>query len=218
MEVVQSGAVKVNGKIVTEPSFAVGPKDKVFVDGEEITAKHYQYVLFNKPEGCVTTKADPFAEKTIYDVLPAEFKQLAPVGRLDKDTEGLLLLTNDGDVAYHLTHPKFELSKKYIILIDGYLSERQEKMFQRGMRIGNDMVAPSKLRLLKKGDKQSRYELVIREGKKRQIRRMFAKFGREVIELKRVSLGPIDIGTMEKGTYRFLRPDEIQHLKKFLHL
>lgn len=211
LEVVFRGRVSVNGREVIEPSTEVDPaKDIVRVDGKEIGSKKYTYILLNKPAGYVTTKKDRFAEKTVFDLLPASFGHLAPVGRLDKDTEGLLLLTNDGGLAYRLTHPKFELSKVYFVRVQGRLEPFQKRRLEQGIVLEDGKTAPGKIGKIQSRGDQTEFCLTIHEGKKRQIRRMLAKVGSSVIYLKRIAHGPLNLGELKRGQWRELREREIQ--------
>ncbi len=215
MALVMDGHVTVNGKLVREPSTPVEPgKDKVCVDHTEVGCKDYVYILLNKPQGYVTTCADPFAHKTVLDLLPSPFKHLAPVGRLDKDTEGLLLLTNDGDVAYKLTHPKFNIDKTYQVRVDGALSPRDQAGIEQGLWIDGKRTAPAKVREVRPRQGQTEFELTIHEGRKRQIRLMCAHLGKKVIYLKRIAQGPLQLKTLKTGAWRHLSPEEIGRLKK----
>ncbi len=215
MEIIQSGRLKVNGEIVKEPSWKVDPScDKVFVDGKAVEEKFYQYVLLNKPAGYVTTTADPHAEKTILDLLPKEFRHLNPVGRLDQDTEGLLLLTNDGDTAYRLTHPKFNVDKIYVVKINSALVPRQKVLLEKGVLVEGKRTAESEIRNLKTVAGHSEFEITIHEGRKRQIRLMLAAIGHKVMYLKRIAQGPLALGELRTGQWRILDNPEIAVLKK----
>lgn len=215
MKVVQDGRVVVNGKIVSEPSFQVDPaKDHISVDGKLIQAKQNIYIMLNKPKGFVTTKEDPFAVKTVLDLLPKSFQHLVPVGRLDRDTEGLLLLTNDGDIAYKLTHPKFNIDKTYYVRMNGRLSDEEKKTLEQGIFIEGEKTAPAKIFEVKWRADESECKITIHEGKKRQIRIMFAKMGHKVTYLCRLKQGPLKLGNLPTGEHRRLRPDEVESLKK----
>ena len=144
MAKIQAGEVRVNGEVVREPSFAVNPdKDKVIVDGKGVRSRDYLYVLLHKKAGYVTTKQDKYGEKTVFDLLPKKWRHVVPAGRLDKDTEGLLLLTNDGDVAYKLTHPKFNVDKTYFVVVAGSLEPKTKKRLERGIVVDGKKTAPA---------------------------------------------------------------------------
>ncbi len=215
LKVVQSNRVMVNGKLISEPSFQVdAAKDRVMVDGKPVQVKQNTYVLINKPKGYVTTKEDPFAAKTVLDLLPKSFQHLVPVGRLDKDTEGLLLLTNDGDVAYKLTHPKFKVNKTYYVRIKGKLTDEAKEKLEHGVVIEGEKTAPAKIFDVKWRGNESESKITIHEGKKRQIRIMFSMMGHKVTYLCRLKQGPLKLGNLPTGEHRRLRPDEVENLKK----
>lgn len=205
MDVVQDGRVKVNGAVITEPSTPVDPKkDFIVVDGKRIEEKAYVYILLNKPAGYVTTKNDRFAEKTVFDLLPQQYQYLSPVGRLDKDTEGLLILTNDGDFAYKLTHPKFNVEKLYYLRVEGRLSIEKISKLEKGIYIDARRTAASKIRKLRETNNSTELTMVIHEGRKRQIRRMFERMGHDVVYLKRVVQGPFSLGELKIGEWRMI--------------
>ncbi len=214
MEKIQAGHVQVNGSLVTEPSWEVDPfKDTVEVEGRLIAKKEYISILLNKPAGTITTTEDEHADKTVMDLLPEEFQHLKPVGRLDKDTEGLLLLTNDGDLAYRLTHPKFLVDKTYIVLIDGVLSPEQQKRLEKGIPIEDRTTAPAKVKILRCAKHQTDFEITIHEGRKRQIRLMLEALGHKVEYLKRIRQGALSLGNLPAGKWRRLLPAEIERIK-----
>ncbi len=215
LQVVQNGHVMVNGKLITEPSFQVDPdKDRVLVDGKPIKVQQTTYIMMNKPKGYVTTKEDPFADKTVLDLLPKSFQHLVPVGRLDKDTEGLLLLTNDGDVAYKLTHPKFNVNKTYYVRIQGRLGDEAKLKLEQGVVIEGEKTAPAKIFDVKWRGVETECKITIHEGKKRQIRIMFSLMGHKVTYLCRLKQGPLKLGNLPTGEHRRLREDEVENLKK----
>ena len=214
MEIIQSGRVKINQEMVKEPSAKVDPSyDKVFVDGKSVAQKSYQYVLLNKPSGYVTTSWDPHAEKTVLELLPKEFRHLNPVGRLDKDTEGLLLFTNDGDMAYRLTHPKFKVDKIYVVRINSELMPPQKVLLEKGVLLEGKRTAPARIRNLKTVCGQSEFEITIHEGRKRQIRLMLEYVGYKVIYLKRIAQGPLTLKNLKVGDWRILNKTEIDAIR-----
>lgn len=215
MGVVQSGRVTVNGQKISEPSYKVDPeKDVVTVDGKTVHKKSYEYILMNKPSGYMTTTDDPHAEKTVLDLLPENLRNLNPVGRLDKDTEGLLLLTNDGDLAYRLTHPKFNIDKVYFVQISGILQDEQRKRLEQGIKLDGGKTSPARVRNLRvsPSQKTSEFELIIHEGRKRQIRLMVGVLGHRVIYLSRIAQGALTLSGLLPGQWRLLNPQEIQSL------
>jgi len=216
MGIIQRGQVTVNGKVTTEPSTPVDPeRDAVKVYGKLVQKKEFLYVLMNKPAGYMTTTDDPHAEHIVFDLLPKTFKHLMPVGRLDKDTEGLLLFTNDGDLAEHLTHPRFSIKKTYLAKIKGSLERDERLRLEGGIYIEGRKTAPAHVKILKLGPRETQCTIEIKEGKKRQIRIMFAKVGHPVVHLKRIAIGPIRADDLERGQWRFLRKEEVKLLKSF---
>lgn len=215
MDIIQEGRVELNGQVCREPSTSVdASRDQVFVDGKRIQGKEYDYVVLNKPAGYTTTKSDRHAEKTILDLLPGKFRHLSPAGRLDRDTEGLLLLTNDGDAAYRLTHPKFNVDKTYFARITGRLEEDRKKRLEQGVVIEGKKTSACRIKDVKVLKDKTELAITIHEGRKRQIRLMFASAGHKVIYLKRLAQGPLVLGALKIGQWRLLSQIEIEQLKK----
>ena len=215
MDIIKAGRVAVNGQEEREPSRPIDPsKDKVSVDGKDILFQNYQYILLNKPKGYVCTKAEFKGERSILELLPAELRYLSPVGRLDKDTEGLLLLTNDGDLAFRLTHPKFNVDKTYVVRVTGKLKEEDKVKLERGIVVEDRKTAPAKIESVKFLTNQSEFLMTIHEGRKRQIRIMLGTLKYPVVYLKRISQGPLVLGDLAPGTWRVLTLDEINGFKK----
>ena len=209
MKIIQQGQVSV------EPSTPIDPqKDRVAVRGKEIHKKSYDYIILNKPKGYVTTRKDPFAEKTIYDLLPKDFHHLVPVGRLDQDSEGLLLLTNDGQLTNHLIHPRFHVDKTYWVKIKGQLTAPQKTQLEKGISLDGTKTAPAKIRDVKISGSYTECLVTIHEGRKRQIRRMISHVGHDVIDLKRISQGPLKLDALPTGKIRRLEPQEIEQLRR----
>lgn len=214
MAIVQSGAVIVNGKVVAEPSFAVDPeKDQVRYQGKLISAQAGEYVMLHKPSGYVSTKDDAFAKKKVTDLLPSTMKHLNPVGRLDKETEGLLLFTNDGDLLNQLTHPKFDVGKEYFVRVKGELDSLKQKKLEEGVVLDRKRTSPAQISKVQYDGKVTDFHMVIHEGMNRQIRRMCEKIKLSVRYLKRIQHGPIKLGDLQKGRWRRLTKQEIQLLK-----
>lgn len=215
MDLILEGHVSVNGQIVREPSTPVDPaKDKVSLDGVAVGVKTHEYILLNKPAGYVTTVEDPHAQRTVMDLVPKQFSHLYPVGRLDKDTEGLLLLTNDGDVAYKLTHPKFNIDKTYVVVVRGKLKEGDKMLLEKGVMIDTEVTAPAKITQVKKLDDKTEFAITIHEGRKRQIRVMLGRIGYTVLYLQRIKQGPLSLGELAKGQWRALSQHEVAQLVK----
>ncbi|MFA5059595.1 MAG: pseudouridine synthase [Candidatus Omnitrophota bacterium] len=214
MKIIQQGRVSLNGQITTEPSTPVDPvKDNVAVDGQDIKSSAHEYILLNKPKGYVTTTADPHAQKTVLDLVPKEFQHLYPAGRLDQDTQGLLLLTNDGDVAYKLTHPKFNVDKTYLAKISGVLAPLEKEKLEKGVVIEDKITAPSKITNVRISLGQTEFLITIHEGRKRQIRLMLQAVGHKVVDLTRIKQGPLSLGDLKLGCWRRLSEQEILQLK-----
>jgi 23S rRNA pseudouridine2605 synthase len=214
MVVIQSGRVKVDGRIQKEPSTEVSGSEEIRVDGKKISVQTYTYIMLHKPVGYTTTKDDPHAKKTVLELLPKDLHFLSPVGRLDRDSEGLLLLTNDGNFAYQLTHPKFHLDKTYVVRAMGKLSKENQAKLQKGVVVEDEKTAPCRIREVRYNDANTEFQITIHEGKKRQIRRMLWSVGHKVDYLKRVSIGPLPLGNLELGQWRPLTNEEIESLKK----
>jgi pseudouridine synthase len=211
---IEEKKVKLNGKTVFRHGVLVDPlKDSVEIDGKIVEReKKYKYLILNKPAGYITTKKDAHAKKTVMDLIP--FKDLHPVGRLDKNTEGLIILTNDGDLTYKLTHPKFEHEKEYLVKTKKPLTEEMKNKLEKGIMLSGKKTAPAKVKKIKRTGPERQLTLIIHEGRKRQIRRMFEEIENPVIYLKRTRISGITLGDLKKGKYRYLTPDEIRSLKK----
>jgi pseudouridine synthase len=215
LEIIQEGRVTVNQKIIEEPSTPVDPqKDQITVDGKPVAAKQYEYILLHKPQGYVTTRADKFAKKTVYDLLPAEFHHLVPAGRLDQDTEGLLLFTNDGDLVFDLTHPSKEVSKTYFVRVKGLLSPQTVNTIQTGIVLEEKKTWPAQIEHLEWRAGNTEFCITIHEGRKRQIRRMLEAVSYPVMYLQRIQEGSLKLGALKSGQWRRLTTHEIQRLKK----
>lgn len=211
MDIVKSGRVSLNGKVVTEPSTQVRPgRDKVLLDGRPVKAKRLEYIMLNKSAGYATTKEVRLDEDNVFRLLPRKYHHLSPVGRLDKNTEGLLLFTNDGDTAYQLTHPKFRIDKTYQVKVQGELKIPIVKKLIAGVIIDGRKTARAKVFKVRRRKTESDFFITIHEGRKRQIRLMCEKVGHKVMELKRISQGPLKIGSLAVGKCRALTAKEVQ--------
>ncbi len=212
-EMVEQGRITVNGKPATA-GMKVNPwKDEVNVDGKMVTRKDVlTYIILNKPKGVVSTAEDTHQRETVTDMVKTEVR-LYPVGRLDYDTSGLIILTNDGEFANILMHPRHEIDKTYRAVIKGMLNEKQIEMLRCGLDIGGYITAPAGVRIIKAEDRESIIEITIHEGKNRQVRRMFEAAGHVVLRLKRVAIGQVTIGGLEEGKWRNLSKREIDMLK-----
>jgi len=217
-ELIAAGRVQVNGATVTTQGTRIDPAhDVVNVDGKPVsTAARQVYVLLHKPVGYVTTARDPQGRPTVLDLLSAELRHLRvyPVGRLDIDTSGLLLLTNDGDFALRLSHPRYAMEKHYHVLVQGCPDETTLAALRSGVTFTEDdgrshTSAPAQARLLRRAGANCWLELTIHEGRKRQVRRMLAAVGHRVLQLVRVGIGPITLGDVPMGKWRYLTNEEL---------
>lgn len=215
-EIIQEGRVRVNGKVVTELGAKADPdKDHIKVDGKLINPKQPKtYIMLNKPAGFVTTMSDPEGRPIVANLLKGVKVRVYPVGRLDYDTEGLLLLTNDGDFAHLVTHPKHELPKTYLVKVKGALEDRHVANLEQGVFLKDGKTAPARVRKLRKEESNSWVEITIHEGRKRQVRRMIDFTGHSVIKLKRTKVGNLNLGDLPMGAYRHLTLDEVRGLRE----
>ncbi|EHL15962.1 pseudouridine synthase [Peptoanaerobacter stomatis] len=210
-ELILQKKVKVNGEILNSLSYSVNDGDKVELDGDiisDVKTKKYYY-LFNKPKNVISSVSDNLGRLCVTDFFPSDIS-VYPVGRLDYDSSGLILVTNDGDIANKLTHPRSHISKTYIATLNGRLSENQMKQFREGILLDGKKTLPSEISLY--DFSENSYRVVLYEGRNRQIRNMISALGREVKELKRISIGKIKIGRISEGKYRKLTPDEQKYL------
>ncbi|KZL91128.1 pseudouridine synthase [Clostridium magnum] len=209
-EIIQQGRVKVNGVVIKELGYKVDiEKDEVFVDNNKIKKEERKvYIALNKPEGYVCTVKDEKGRQTILDLVDVD-ERIYPIGRLDYDTSGLILLTNDGDVYNKIIHPREEKNKVYIALIKGIPSKKSIEQFEKGIDIGGYITAPSKIKVINTFTDASKVEIIIHEGKNRQIRRMCDAIGHPVLSLQRVQIGNIKLNKLSKGKWRFLNEKEI---------
>ena len=204
-DTITSGKIRVNGRKVLEPSFKIDPeKDSVLLNNKKIIPRKKIYILLHKPKGVTTTKKDLHAPKIVMDLLPREHRHLNPVGRLDKDTTGLILLTNDGDLINRLTHPRFEIEKVYIVKLDRGLNQQDASRLEKGVMLDGKRTLPCRI----KSRNRTSLEMILREGRKRQIRRMFLKLGYKVMALKRIKEGELYLGSLPEGKWRFLTREE----------
>ncbi|MBN1573081.1 MAG: rRNA pseudouridine synthase [Deltaproteobacteria bacterium] len=219
-ELIRSGRVTVNGSVVTEMGLTVDPKsESICVDGEELSAvKKKHYYLFFKPKGVVSTMTDPEGRITVSDYTSGLSVRVFPAGRLDYDADGLILLTNDGDVANLITHPKTKLPKTYQVKVSGSLSKKYLEKFRKGIPIDGKQTLPAKIVPLKVTDNNSWYDVTLMEGRNRQIKKMFRYFRMRVLKLRRISIGPLYLEGLSPGEIRKLTKDETASLLKSLKL
>jgi 23S rRNA pseudouridine2605 synthase len=212
-EIILQGRVTVNGKVVTELGTKVDPRsDDIRVDGQRIQAKSYIYIMLNKPRGVLSVMEDERGRSALGDLVSAP-ERLYPVGRLDATSEGLILLTNDGELANLLTHPRYMHEKEYIALVNGRPSEKTLQAWQRGVLIDDKLTAPAQISVIRTVQDSTLLRIEMREGRKRQIRRVAALLGHPVRELKRMRLGPLQLGSLEPGQWRYLTAKEISELE-----
>lgn len=189
--------------------------DTVTVDDKKVVpVSKNTYIMMYKPKGCITSVRDDKGRKTVYDYLEKDIPALVPVGRLDYDSEGLLLLTNDGELAYKLTHPSNEVPKTYLVRADGQFPEHILAKLRKGVEIDGQMTKRCRVKLKEQGEKEAKLEITITEGRNRQIRKMIEAVERNVVFLKRIAIGNLRLGGLGRGAWRYLCDDEIEYLKK----
>lgn len=212
-ELVRSGAVSVNGEPVTFPRHKVEGSDIVAVNGEPVALRALRYTLVNKPRGVASTRRDPHAERVIVDLVP-DGRTLFPVGRLDVDTAGLIVLTNDGVLANRLMHPRYGVPKTYAVRVRGKVTRRALASLRQGVILEDGVTAPAEVELRKQSAKTALLDLTIHEGRKRQVRRMFQALGLPVEELHRRRYGPLTDKGLAPGGFRELSADEVDALRR----
>lgn len=215
-EAIKQGKVTINGETVESFNHPVNPdKDTVTVDGQEIDLKPTETVclMLNKPKGYLSTVRDERGRRTVIELLPEKYRHLRlyPAGRLDGDSTGLMLLTNDGDLTYRLTHPKFEHEKEYLVQVKGRLTESERQELERGIRLEDGVTHPAVVKTVTVSPPFN-YSITIHEGRKRQVRRMFERVKHPVIELKRVRIGGLTLGNLKEGKVKKLNRNEINAL------
>jgi len=210
-----SGRVSVNGKIVTELGTKVDPdRDHVKVDGKHLTsAQPFVYLMLNKPKNVMSTLDDPGGRTTVKDFLRGVSVRVFPVGRLDFDSEGLMLLTNNGDLAQALLHPRYHVPKTYLIKVKGVLKDEEIARLERGIRLDDGMTSPAHVKKVRKVEANSWLEITIREGRTHQVKRMLDAVGHPVLKLLRIRMGPLSLGDLKPGEFRFLTDRETNALR-----
>lgn len=213
-ELIANGNVKINGKTVKEMGYQVEDGDLVEVNGSVIRPESKKvYLMLNKPLGYITSVSDEKERPVVTELVSDIDARLFPVGRLDYNTSGLLIMTNDGDLAYKVTHPRHELTKTYRARIKGILSRQKLAKLRKGVDIGGYVTRPAQVEIISEREKSSIVEITIHEGKNRQVRKMFAAVGNPVQELERIRIGRINLGHTKPGHYRKLTKEEIEYLK-----
>jgi 23S rRNA pseudouridine2605 synthase len=214
-ELIIEGRVTVNGRIAILGMKADPVRDHIKFDGKLISRPEPKvYLIFNKPRNVVTSLRDPEGRPTVKDYLKNVKYRVFPVGRLDYDSEGLLLLTNDGDFAQAILHPSKKISKSYHVKVKGSLEEEDIKKLRAGVKLEDGITAPAKLQKIRSTENNIWVEITIHEGRKRQIRRMLEQIGHPVLKLKRIRINGIELGNLKPGEYRYLKPEEISKMKK----
>jgi len=213
-DLIREGRVTVNGKVAVIGEKADPEKDAIKLDGRRLSVSpEKMYVLFYKPKNVVTTLRDPEDRPTVMDLLPIPKPRLFPVGRLDYDAEGVILLTNDGDLAHQLAHPSHEVPRTYWVKVKGKPEKEEMQRLSRGIRLEDGITAPCAIAPLRETEGNTWVEMVLHQGKNRQVKRMWEKIGYPVLKLKRVGFGGLKLGSLQPGEYRLLRPEEVQKLK-----
>lgn len=223
-QLILEGKVQVNGQKVTELGTKVRPTDIVTVDGRKLQRSQkpsYEYYLLNKPTGYITSVTDPQGRRTVMDLMKGVKQRIYPVGRLDYDTSGLLVLTNDGDLAHRLMHPRFGVDKTYRVEVKGTIPHHALERLRNGVELEDGKTAPARVRILPRTNQGSLQpvEITIHEGRNRQVRRMFDAVGFPVVTLERIQFGPLRLDdNLKVGTYRSLTAKEVQELRKAVKL
>ena len=215
-ELIEAGRVQVNDKTVKLLGYEIRTKDKVTIDGKTLRVMKLEYYRFYKPTGYITTTDDEKGRKTIYDILPDELKHLKPVGRLDKDSSGLLILTNDGNLSYELTHPSIKVAKTYLVRVEGKLTDEKLRKLTEGIEIEKGKIAYCDWTILEENKTDTLFEIVLYQGLNRQIRKMFEFLGHSVINLKRIRHANIELTGLKKGEIKQIKPRQIKELRLYL--
>lgn len=208
---IEEGRVEVNGKVVTEQGRRVDPeRDTIRVDGARIPPpRRHQYLVLNKPRGVVSTMEDPEGRRSLAELLPRKSQRLFHVGRLDTDTEGLILLTNDGEFANRMAHPRYQVPKTYLAEVAGLVEPRTLRRLEKGLRLEDGPVKPDKVKLVSRGESRSLLSITLHEGRNRIVRRMMDAVGHPVDRLARTAIGPVRLGQLTVGTTRELSREEL---------
>jgi len=209
-----SGKIKVNGKKITDISYKLNPPYKVEYSGRILGPQGRIVLALNKPKGYITTASDDLNRRTVMDLVEGIDQRLFPVGRLDKDSKGLLIMTNDGDLAYKITHPKFKIPKTYEVTVNDYIDDKVIKKIYSGVKIDGKKLVPSRISVIRRSNSFSIIKITVAEGRKRIIRRLFAKLKFKVKELSRTRIGDLRLDRLKKGRYRILGKNDIKKLVK----
>ncbi len=216
-ELILEGRVIVNGKLATIGMKLDPERDHVRVDGRMIKRVEKKvYIIFNKPRRVITSLTDPWGRDTVMSYLIGVKEKVYPVGRLDYDSEGLLLLTNDGELAHSILHPSRHIPKTYIVKVHGIISDNDIKRLEQGVMLNDGITAPAKVKRLRETENNTWLEITIYEGRKRQLRRMLEKLGHPVMRLRRIAIDGIKLGNLKSGQWRYLTHDELRRLKDYI--
>lgn len=210
-KLIADGKVKVNGKIATL-GIEVNESDEVFVEDRKVVIQKNEYYILNKPKGYICSVSDDKGRKTVMDLMPANVGRIYPVGRLDYDSEGLLILTTDGELAQKLTHPSNEIPKTYLVKIEGTITEAALNPIRSGIEIDGYVSKKCKAHIVETNKAYTKIHITITEGKNREIRKMFAAIGKEVQLLKRIKVGELTLRGLDRGAYRKLNKQEVEYL------
>lgn len=216
-ELIEQGVVSVNGKKVMELGFQVKDKDKVFINNELVRPKKHEYYRFYKPTGYITSADDEKDRKIIYDLLPPNMHNLNPVGRLDRDSSGLIILTNDGDLINELTHPSIKVPKVYVVTVNAKMNMNHLEKMAQGIEIEKGQMAYADTLILESTNKRTVLQITLYQGLNRQIRKMISSLGLEVASLKRIQHATIGIEGLKKGQFKPIKPQQIKELRNFLN-
>ncbi len=216
-DLIMAGMIKVNGKVIDQVGVRIDEqKDRIEYKGQPVSLPdEYIYIILNKPKGVMTTARDQYERQTVLDLIPIK-ERIYPVGRLDSDTSGLLLVTNDGLITNALIHPRYKIPKKYHVMLDKKLKPISKYTFEHGVELDGQKTAPCKIQEIRVIDNASFVEVELYEGRNRQIRRMFELLGYRVRRLERISFGPLILTGLRRGEWRFLTKKEITMLKKYI--
>lgn len=213
-ELISAGRIKLNGSVVKEVATLINPdQDLVTCDDRRVSIPGSVYIILNKPAGYLSTVSDPQGRSTVLELVSNLHVRLHPVGRLDYDTEGLLLLTNDGEFTNLMIHPRYKIKKKYMADVEGYVTDREADILRRGVELEDGTTAPATVKIMERNSSHSILAMTIHEGRKRQVKRMCTAVGHPVLGLTRTALGFLTLDGLAKGHFRFLTPDEVSHLK-----
>ena len=212
-EMIRAGRVSVNGRTAILGD-DVNDRDEILLDGVAVShSEKHRYYMMNKPKGYMCTVEDDRGRKTVMQLLPDDIGRVYPVGRLDYDTEGLLLFTDDGELTFRLTHPKNEIPKTYLVRVEGSIGEAQLNRLRSGVELDGRLTKRSKVKVVETDKEFTKLHVTITEGRNRQVRRMFEAVGKEVVFLKRIRIGELSLGSLDRGKVRSLTPEEVFYLK-----